>query len=161
MLDTAMAVESEFANIDAGQAMRVLRDIIPTGTAAVVLCPWRGKPVEACVDPLPWNSPVDVTFRLSFRLLAWTSHAHIPRAPKVPEYLRSWLPFDRAVVIPMDSELRRFGAIVIDSAVIDRGRFEALCLLADELADWCARADRLAALSRMASDVRPSADLEE
>lgn len=159
MLDATEAVASEFADIDARQAMSALRDIIPVGTAAVVLCPWRGRPVEACVDPKPWNAPLEYTFRVAFRLLAWTAHANMPRAPRVPEYLRPWLPFDRAVIIPMDSELRRFGAIVIDSGAIDRGRFEALCVLADELADCCARADRLAALSRIASDVLANPDM--
>jgi hypothetical protein len=156
MLDIAQTVESEFANIDAAQAMRALRDILPDGTAAVVLCPWRGRPVEACIDPQPWNAPAEQSFRVAFRLLAWTAHATIPRAPRVPEYLRSWLPFDRAVVVPMDSDMRRFGALVVDSAIIDRGRFEAMCVLADELADCCARADRMAALSRIASDVLAS-----
>jgi len=153
MLDATQAATSEFANIDARQAMNELKLIIPGGTAAVVLAPWRGKSVEAVIDPPPWNAPVEFAFRVAFRLLAWTSHANMPRAPKVPEYLRGWLPFDRAVIVPMDSEVRRFGALVVDSSLIDRGRFEALCVLADELADACARADRLAALSRIAFDV--------
>lgn len=146
---------SKYDAPDPDDIMQSLKDVFPQGTAAVVLSPWAGRPVQACIDPLPLDAPAELAFQVAYRLLAWISNHRVPRAVRIPDYLTAWLPFDRAVIVPIDADGRRIGAFVVDSTRVDRGRLEALTLIAKDVADRAATADRMAAISKLAKEIFP------
>lgn len=127
------------------EVMARIRIVIPQGVVGVLLEPSRGRPLRARVTPVA-AAPADLGFVLELRLKAWTSHIARLCAPSVPEYLRAWFPFERAFVVPIATQARRFGVLVVQPGALNRAALRELEVMADDLAAEMEGAERASAL---------------
>lgn len=122
------------------EALGRIRVVIPEGVVGLLLEPSRGRPLRARVTPVA-PTPADLGFVLELRLKAWTSHIGRLCAPAVPEYLRAWFPFERAFVVPIATEARRFGVLVVQPGALNKTALRELEALAQDLAAEMEAAD--------------------
>jgi hypothetical protein len=127
--------------LSTAQILAALRSIVPTSAIGVMLGSCCGQPLRALVDPPPQVAP-DLHFALELRMAAWLASVHGPRAPIVPEHLKLWLPFERAVAVPCFTPAWQAGVLVTDSEAVDNPRLRSLTELAAEVALELETADR-------------------
>ncbi|MBI5532252.1 MAG: hypothetical protein HY898_06040 [Deltaproteobacteria bacterium] len=123
------------------QILVPMRRIVESGSIGVLLQSSCGQPQRAQVDPAPGPRP-DAEFAVELRLAAWVSGIETTRLPFVPLYLKAWLPFVRAVVVPIYTPVWQAGVLIGDSTRIDRRRLGELVELAAEVALELETADR-------------------
>lgn len=127
--------------LSTAQILAPMRKIVETGTLGVMLQSCCGQPLRARVEPAPAPRP-DFEFSVELRLAAWVSGIDTMRLPIVPLYLKAWLPFVKAVVLPIYTPVWQAGVLIADSTKIDRRRLAELTELAAEVALELETADR-------------------
>lgn len=118
----------------AAVAVGALRSVVREGAIAIYLEPLLDELAVAQIDPMIAPAPAD-DYRLELRFASWLTTSETPRVRAVPQYLSTWLPLQKALVVPALDGKRRRGALVADASKLAREPLQQLEQLARELAE--------------------------
>jgi hypothetical protein len=118
-----------------------MRDAVPTGAIGVLVKTSCGRPLRAHFDPSPTVGDDD-SFSVELRMAAWLAGISKVRVPIVPEYLKRWIPLERAMVIPMYTPVWQAGFLIVEPSMVNRERLQELTEIAVDFALELETADR-------------------
>jgi len=75
-------------------------------------------------------------------MAAWLAGIDKVRAPVVPEYLKAWIPLERALVVPMYTPVWQAGFLIVEPCAATRTRLRKLTQIAVQFALEIETADR-------------------